>query len=258
MRGRWEGTPTHARAALGAVLYHGLSDRDTAAAQIDTQLVAIVSAVLRAAGADAGVIRWNHKPAIDDLAAWQQEIDVLEKRVKLAPWDWMAVQSLASLKSKKPTGISDFQERALKSREALERSPYLSLWDDAVSPTFDEWNAFYNHRNDWYDAASAITTSWEEYLAWARRVQDLRATVEHAGVPIAAPPMQGFPTSVQEHAEDLAKDVKAGVGDVLSMAKVLIYGGLALGGVVVLTSLSSHARNKSDPIESWARLRRGG
>lgn len=157
--------------SVGITLFHGISDRDTAAAQINTQIQTIKNVVLTAAGADPSVVTEQGKATIEKL------------------------------------GQPQILQKIRESRDAISKSPYASLWYDVVSPLYNEWNAFYADKKHWYDAFTQIFTSWEDYLSWADRVNAMRDKVEAAGIKIDLPRLHAFSKSVQEKVEDTASDV---------------------------------------------------
>jgi hypothetical protein len=166
-RGRYGHVPL-----VGITLFHGISDRDTAAAQINTQIQTIKNVVLTAAGADPSVVTEQGSQA------------TIEK-----------------------LGQPQILQRIRESRDAINRSSYASLWYDVVSPLYNEWNAFYADKKHWYDAFTQIFTSWEDYLSWADRVNALRDKVEAAGIKIVLPRLHELHKSVQEKVEETASDV---------------------------------------------------
>jgi hypothetical protein len=176
---------------VGVVAFHGPSDRDTAAAQIDTQLYGLVQAVLTAAGADSSLV-------LKDPAE--------TSRVARDP---------------------HHAANVLASRDAINKSPYRSLWDDAVAPTWNEWAAFYHDRKHWYDTLKEQFTSWEDYTSWADRANALRDKVEAAGIHVMVPRLHQFTESIQEKAEK-------GIGDVYQIVKYGLIGALGIGGIYVL------------------------
>lgn len=190
------------RAIVGVTLFHDITDRDTAAAQIDTQVQAIASAVVRAAGGDPSLIH-----------------SVSEE------W-WRS-------------GIpSDWRDKVYTARRAMEKSPLLPLWDDAVSPTLNEWNEFFGDRRKWHQVVKAGFTSWEDYTSWAKRVNALRDQVEAAGVHVPIPRLQEFAKSITETAEEK-------LGEVWKIAKYGLIGALAIGGVVALSSAAANLRKRT-------------
>jgi hypothetical protein len=188
---------------IGTVLFHGTSDRDTAAAQINTQLMAIARAVVKAAGGDPTLI--------------------------------YPTGGFANYTTTNPSG---WKGAAYDSRRAMEKSPLLWLWDDAVSPLWSEWLSFYSDKQHWYDAVTELFTSWEDYEAWADRVNALRDRVEAAGVKVSLPRLHEFSKSVQQKVEEAT-------GDVWKIAKYGVIGGLALGGAFLISKIVGDFRSKS-------------
>lgn len=212
--------PSNGRAVIGVTLFHGASDRDTAAAEIDAQLHAIAAAVITAAGGDPSVLPRSRSEQADLLSV-------------------------------------DWKNRVRVSRRMMERSPLLPLWDDLVSPVFTEWKEFYHERRNWYDLSTKWFTAWEDYVRWGNRINSLRDQVEAKGVQIQLAPMKQFHKSVQEKAEEAAGDIKEGLGDLFGILKYGLIGVLALGGVVAISSVVSNVRKGRDPVEPYAGLYRG-
>ena len=189
MFGRGRGVHAH----VGAVAYHGIADRDTAGQQINTQLRTLVSVVLTTMGAD---------PAL------APERDQVLEMMKMPNW------------------IAKVDD----SKDAIAKAPpaYQSLWFDAVEPLWREWNDFYHARQHWYDAFTEQFTSWETYLEWIKRVEDLRKKVEAAGIKIALPAIGELHKSVQEKAEETAAD----------MWKFVKWGGIAALGIAGVATVA--------------------
>ena len=189
-----EATP----ALVGITAFHGL-DRDTAAAQLDTQLYGLVQAVLTAAGADSTLV-------LKDPAD--------KARVTSDP-KWAA--------------------HVLESRAAIDKSPYRALWDDAVSPTWNEWADFYHDRKHWYDSLKELFTSWEDYTSWFDRIEALRKQIIAAGIEVAVPPLHSLNKSAQETIEDVT-------GTLLKIVKYAAIGGAVLGGGFLIVEIVQAAR----------------
>lgn len=145
---------------------------------------------------------------------------------------------------------------------------WYNWWVAVADPIFRAWYDFrreqlgdYTVASDWIAYGERFTTDWPVYERWMERLASLRASAQQIGIPLTAPAPTSLPTTFPQDAYNVAKglgnDVKDAAKEAFSLAKVLAYGALAIGGAVVVTSLVSHASNKSDPIESWARLRRG-
>lgn len=187
------------RAIVGITLFHGTSDRDTAAAQIDTQLYGLVQSVLTAMGADSSLVLRDPSD---------------KTRITSDP-KWAA--------------------HVIESRDAILKSPYRALWDDAVSPTWNEWASFYHSRRHWYDELTERFTSWEDYTSWFDRVEALRNQIAAAGIKIAVPPLHSLHKSAQETAEDIT-------GTLLKIVKYVAIGGAVLGGAFIIVEVVQAAR----------------
>lgn len=212
---------SHGQAVIGVTLFHGASDRDTAAAEIDAQLHAIAAAVITAAGGDPTVLPRSRSERADMLSV-------------------------------------DWKNRVRRSRLMMERSPLLPLWDDLVSPVFTEWKEFYHERRNWYDLSTKWFTSWEDYVRWGNRINELRDQVEARGVQIQLAPMKQFHKSLQEEAEEAAGDIKEGLGDLFDILKYGLIGVLGIGAIVALSSVVSNVRRGKDPAEKYVGMIREG
>ena len=190
---------------VGTTLFHGISDRDTAAEQIDTAIQAIASAVVRAAGGDPSLLTSGHN-------AFMRRSD-------------------------DPNFFAEIAE----SRATMEKSPYISLWDDAVSPTLNEWNSFYANRQHWYDLFTEVFTSWEDYKRWFDRVEDLRKRVEKAGISVSLPAMRPLSKSVSERTEEATADVWNAMKSLGSLIKNVVYAAIIIvGGMLVYKFYLAH------------------
>ena len=182
--------------AIGLTLFHGAADRDTAAEQINTQLMTIARAVVTAAGGDPSLV---YPPG------------GFVEFTKTHPGQW--------------------GPRIVAARAAMEKSPLLPLWDNTVSPLWSEWLTFYGDRKHWYDAITEYFTSWEDYLSWASRVNAVRDQVEAAGIKIGLPRLTGFSESVLDKVEKGAADVwaiaKYGIIAALGLGAVVVLSSVA-------------------------------
>jgi hypothetical protein len=157
------------------------------------------------------------------------------------------------------------------SAERVKAHPmWFAWWQSVAEPSFSAWARFKSEQltgdttgpgGSWIAYSERFTTDWPVYEQWHQRLVDLRAGALQLGIPLASPAPSPLPTTLPEDAKNLAKDLGGDVKDAakatFDLAKILVYGGLAIGGAVVLTSLTSHARAGSDPLEAWAKLRRG-
>jgi hypothetical protein len=96
-----------------------------------------------------------------------------------------------------------------------------------------------------------LWTTREEYEKWLERVRQLRQTVEAKGIDIESAPPADLTQTFGGEAIDAAK---RGLGDVMSMAKVAIYGALALVGVVAVSSVAQSLRTGKDPAHQLAQI----
>jgi hypothetical protein len=124
-----------------------------------------------------------------------------------------------------------FNARKVESREKIEMSPYSGLWDSSVSPLLVEWREWYKDKHRWSSYFTELTEAWASYTGWAKRVNELRDLVEKAGIHVGVPRMMDFPDSYKDKAEK-------GLGDVMDIVKVAIYGGLGIAAIAAITMIS--------------------
>lgn len=206
----------------GALGFHTVGDRDALVEQTNTGWQRLVREFLARMGVDpAG--------AVVDPAAMAR--DVVGYTKQLSAW-----------------------------RAKLEQSPLYPFYRDVIQPEYSAFNKFYADQSSWEE----FKTDWSTYVNWADRLEAMRASVNKVLAtqniaPLAGPGNIALPTTFTEEAGGLAKRGAEGAGeaamDLVKIAKYAAFGVLAIGGVVALTSVASHLRKGTDPIQSYRRSR---
>jgi hypothetical protein len=143
----------------------------------------------------------------------------------------------------------------------IEKSALFPIWRDVLSPFLKEWNDFARDFSGWSEFI--WLTSWDKLVSYTDRwhaVYDkvANAISEHGGK-LLAPPPQEIPKDVLDKIGDFLKKGAEKTGDFLeelgTMGKVAIYGGLAIGGLLVLSSIVTNVRNRQDPMAPYLAMR---
>ena len=206
----------------GALGMHTVGDRDALVEQTNTGWQRLVREFIARMGVDP-------KDMTPDPAAMAQDVPGYTKRVTAA---------LAK----------------------LQQSPLYPYWRDVITPEYDAFNKFYANQSSWEE----FKTDWSTYVNWADRLEAMRVSAnkvlaEHSAAPLAGPSNVPLPTTFTEEAGGLVKRGAEGAGeaamDVVKIMKYAAIGVLGIGGVVALTSVASHLRKGTDPIQSYRRSR---
>jgi hypothetical protein len=215
---------------VGGILFHTVGDRDALVEQTNT--------------------------------GWQTLVRELVARMGVDPRDLVPD---AGAMARDPAGYTKRTGAALAK---LRQSPLFPFWRDVVTPEYDAFNKFYAEQSSWEE----FKTDYSTYENWLARLQAMRAAVnkrlaEEKVTPLAGPSAVPLPKTVMEkggeaveEAGKLAKRGVEGAGEVaMDFTKVLKYaviGVLVIGGAVALTSVASHLRKGTDPVEKYASLAR--
>ena len=157
------------------------------------------------------------------------------------------------------------------SAERVKHHPeWYAWWVAAAAPLFASWAAFKADQLGVSGKPAAgyvaygerFGTDWAAYVEWQHRLIELRASAAQLGIPLHTPTPAPLPTTIPEDVANLAKRAKDKLvdsgGDLWTLAKVGVYGGLALVGVVAVSSLVSNLKTGKDPAENYLALARRG
>lgn len=143
----------------------------------------------------------------------------------------------------------------------------LVWWKVTAKPIFDSWVAFKtpqtgNDKGDYAAFGERFLTDWPVYEKWHTVLEQLRAGAQGMlGHPLTSAAPSKLPTTVLQDAGGVVANVASTVadkaGDVWTLGKVAIYGGIALGGLILVGSLASNLRSGKDPAASYFALARG-
>ena len=151
------------------------------------------------------------------------------------------------------------------SAERVKQHPaWYAWWVSAAEPLFRAWRLFKAQQlggDTTGPAASYIAfanrweTDWPEYEKWHANLSTLRASAANMGIKLATPAPAALPTTTAEDVahvvKDFGHDVKEKAGETWTLAKIAIYGGLGVAGLIAITSLVSNLRSGSDPVVEW-------
>ena len=134
--------------------------------------------------------------------------------------------------------------------------PLWDWWKNAGLPVVSAWQAFQAMQTAAYGQRWA--TDWDVFKAWRDRLMDLRSKAKAHGVKLTSPEPPPLPTTIIEDIGDFGHDVKNKLGEGWTLAKIAVYGGLGVVGLIALTSIVSNLRSGSDPVLTWGREARKG
>ena len=114
------------------------------------------------------------------------------------------------------------------------------------SPFLKEWNAFSGNYSEWSEAL--WLTNWDRFVSYVDRWHAIYEKVAKAiadkGGKLVAPPPQEMPKDALDSIKDAFKKAGGAVESVWGLAKIAIYGGLAIGGIFVISKLVDDFRSK--------------
>jgi hypothetical protein len=210
------------RLVVGIKLFHTPGDSERAVRAIDSEIHSLVDAVYAAMGVDRSSLYWGASDTILDS-------DLLR--------EWRTLSS-----DEKDKIIARIDAAKIKAQQ----SPYWGFFQAVVSPVFADWITF-RQSEQFYD----LWTSWEEYEKWLERARQLRAAVRDKGIHVESPePVDLTKTLGGEAIDKLTKATT----DLWTLAKVAIYGALAIGGIVVVGSVTQSLRTGKDPAHQLAAI----
>lgn len=141
---------------------------------------------------------------------------------------------------------------------------WFTWWQSVERPLMAAWTKFKAEQlggdttgpgGSWIAYANRWQTPWSEIETYRRRLVDFRDGARRLGIPLTSPPPVSLPTTTVEDAsqvvKDLANKAKDAAAATFDLTKILIYGGLAVGGAVAVTALVANVRSNKDPIVEW-------
>lgn len=211
----------YARAYVGGILFHTVGDRDALVEQVNTGFTTLVNELISKMGA-------NPRDFVPDAAAMARDPAGYMKRTKAA---------LAT----------------------IQKSPLYPFWRDVVTPEYNAWNKFWAEQSSWEE----WKTDYSTYENWVARLESMRNTVnkklsELSVAPLEGPRVVSLPKTVMEKGGEAVQDVAKGFagvfGDTWKIVKWGAIGALAIGGVVVLSSVASKLKKGHDPATPYVEL----
>ena len=231
---------------VGVTLFHGFGDRDSLVKQLDTEWNSIVDSSYRAMGVDPKI----RAGTLDDLFHGALDEDRVRRELGGGPGLTGAIPLEAIFGGgKQDVAATDkWKDQVISAAEKARQSPLWPVWDSSISPAYEEWKSFKREQGrSWYDT---LSTNWEEYERWFERLMQQRSVAKQNGIELLTPdpvkPPKTLWEKAGEHFEDLIK-----------YGKYAAVGLLVIGGLVALTSVTSHMRKGTDPVASYSTKRRG-
>jgi len=130
--------------------------------------------------------------------------------------------------------------------KALGESPLVQWTRSVWVPFFESWRKFHSEKKDVPLQTWPLSGTWDHIQDYRKQWIDLRKN---------APFKSKCPDPLEPRKDP---SITGGIGEFLTIGKYLLIGTLAIGGVVVLSSVAVRVKKGRDPIEPYARLYRGG
>ncbi len=144
---------------------------------------------------------------------------------------------------------------------------WYTWWKAVAPPLFDGWTKFKAEQlsgdttgpgGSYIAYGNRFETDWPVYENWRKRLVDFRDGANQMGIHLTSPHPAELPTTTVEDVKDVAKNVAkkaaGAAGDIWTLGKVAVYGGLALGAAIALGSLISNLRSGKDPATNYLAL----
>lgn len=196
------------------------------------------------------------------MTGWQRLVSEFITKMGGNPKDF-ALDTAAMARD--PAG---WATRLKAANDKLEKSPLYPFWRDVISPEYDAFKKFYADQSSWEE----WKTDWSTYVNWSDRLDAMRDSVNKVLATQNIAPLAGpgtvplGPTITEKGGEALGEGGKLlkrgaeGAGEIVmdtaKVAKYALIGAIVIGGAVVLTSVASHLRKGTDPIEKYADIAR--
>jgi hypothetical protein len=149
---------------------------------------------------------------------------------------------------------------------------WFTWWKASAEPLFDSFNKFklemlgggLTFACKWIARGARFeVTSWDnEILSWHKKLVEMRAQAKTLGIDLDTPAPAKLSTTIVEDvknlATNLANKVEGAGGDVWQLAKIGIYGALAIGGILVLSSVVQDLRANQAPVDRYQRFAQSG
>ena len=136
-------------------------------------------------------------------------------------------------------------------------------WNATAKPTFDAWNVFkQDYLGDDLTVANAyihwanLTKELDSDVlrSWHARLLAIRQGAGLVGLRLESPRPQDLQTTFIDDVKEAGSNVIHKVGEAWTLSKVLIYGGLALGAGLVVSSIVTNVRAGTDPATPYLQL----
>lgn len=138
----------------------------------------------------------------------------------------------------------------------------LQWWNATAKPTFDAWNVFRQDllgddltvANDYIHWTNRMKLTRETLEGWRNRLLGVREGAKLVGLALHTPDPEPLPKTFVDNIEDFGGNVLHKVDEAWTLGKIALYGGLALGAVLVVSSIVTNVRAGSDPAKPYLQL----
>jgi len=146
----------------------------------------------------------------------------------------------------------EIERRGYPTKPGSADDPVVKIYTDAWSPLIQTWQAWYaNHKGWWGNFWWNSAPDAEE---WQRKLIELRDTAKKAGMGVVSPAPRPYSPSFLDPHHDIIDTTKDVFGDIGKIVKYGVIGALAIGGVVVLSSVAHSLRSGKDPAEKYVEV----
>lgn len=137
------------------------------------------------------------------------------------------------------------------SAERVKKNNAWFIWWNAMAvPLFQAWAKFKAEQlsgdttgpgGSYIAYGNRFMTNWDVYEGWHKRLMDLRDGARQIGIHLDSPPPASLPTTI---VEDTASTVSNVAHHAWTLAEILAYGAVGVGGVVAIGLVIQAARSK--------------
>ncbi len=142
---------------------------------------------------------------------------------------------------------ADVHPTTTDSSRAGVASFYVATW----IPFLLRWSLFYNDNKSWTD--NVWWNHAPEAEQFADQLGEIREGARKLGMDVRSPEPSKWGKSLLDPSRDPTKPA----GELFNLAKIAVYGGLALIGIVAIASVASNLKTGKDPAEKYLALATG-
>lgn len=146
-------------------------------------------------------------------------------------------------------GVLPYEGSAERLKQHPERAPQLLWWQSVAVPVFNRWTDFHAEQSGkgrtgplpgYVAYGEKFSTDWSTYEDWSKQLESLRDSARKMGLKLSDIKVN-LPTTIYEDVGNKVSDIG---GEVHSLVKIAVIGGLVLGGTWAVVEIVKSARSR--------------